>query len=275
MVVIMKTSFPLTTGRVWAFSLLGGFDASRQADLSLYQHSGREVASRPSTMLARSPQTPREATRPERHQCLGVHNNATLALSQPFVSATLAQREWLSISPRESGGSPSAHPSQVLSPTDGPLPRLFPWLPVCHFHRLDAGPVHYSRPPCACCNYPLHRHTSPGTLVGNFFFLCSGTTGIDCDGQLARKMLLSCTVPPQSTMFDLLKMTCEELRFVAKLQELSMHFEGDLFLSKTFFAPFKPLHIYQHFFFFFLKLQMQSLRIMKNESSWKCLAFLF
>lgn len=91
----------------------------------------------------RSHRAPREAARPERHQCLGVHNNATRALSQPFVSATLALRELHSISCRESG-TPAPHPSQVLSPVDGPLPRLFPRPPV----RLSATFFSWTLPPC-------------------------------------------------------------------------------------------------------------------------------
>lgn len=96
-----------------------------------------------STQTARSQKNPREAARPERHQCLGVHNNATRAVSQPFVSATLALRELLSISWRESG-SPAPHPSRVLSPVDGPLPRLFPCLPV----RLSATFFSWMLPQC-------------------------------------------------------------------------------------------------------------------------------
>lgn len=95
------------------------------------------------TQSARSLRTPGEATRPARHQCLGVHNNATQPLSQPFVSATLALRELLSVSWRESG-IPAPHPSQVLSPADGPLPRLFPRLPV----HLSAAFIGWMLPPC-------------------------------------------------------------------------------------------------------------------------------
>lgn len=135
------------------------------------------VANQPSTQSARAPKTPREATRPERHQCLGVHNKAARPLSQPFVSATLGLGELLSISQRECG-SPAPHPSRVLSPADGPLPRPFP----C----LSAAFIEWMLPPCtacACCTYPLRRHTSTQTLVDIFFPLCSGTSGIDCDGQ--------------------------------------------------------------------------------------------
>lgn len=123
----------------------------------------------PNAHIVRSPTTPRKARRPEKHQCLGVHNNVTQPLSQPFVSATLALRELLSISWRESG-IPAPHPSRVLSPVDGPLPRLFPRPHV----RLSAAFTGWMPPlcttviSCASCNYPRHGHRSPWTLLDNF-----------------------------------------------------------------------------------------------------------
>lgn len=81
---------------------------------------------------------------PERHHCLGVHNSETQALSQPFVSATLALRELLSIS-RSKSGIPPPHPSRDLS-----LQWMYPflacslWPPVCCFHQLHAASLHSS-----------------------------------------------------------------------------------------------------------------------------------
>lgn len=244
MVLIMKTSFPLTTGWVWASSLLGGFDASRQADVSLYTSTQREVASRPSTMLARSPQTPREATRPERHQCLGVHNNATLALSQPFVSATLALRELLSISRRvwRHSFSPSITTSSLQRMDH--FPACFPdclsaWLPLSS---AGCRPRALQSSPCACCNYPLHRHTSPETLVGNFFFLCSGATGIDCDGQRpVNDPFVHCSSikqhvwPPENDVWRT-KICCQTPRTQYRLWRR-------LIFEQNIFARFKPLDI--------------------------------
>lgn len=169
-----------------------------------------------STQTARSHKTPREAARPERHQCLGVHNNATRAVSQPFVSATLALRELLSISWRESG-SPAAHPSRVLSPVDGPLPRLFPCLPVRLFACLPLSLA-------GCClsalvispcllQLPSAQAYITGDTGGQFFPLCSGTTGIGCDDR--RPVICSCgfSLSPillhKSLMFDLLRVMCE------------------------------------------------------------------
>ncbi len=239
MVFIMKTSLVLTIGWVWAASLLRGFDVSRQARCKPWRALS-EVANQPSTQSARSPKTPREATWPERHQCLGVHNNVTQPLSHPFVSATLVLRELLSVSWRECGIS-APHPSRVLSPADGPLPRLFPCLPVCHFHRLDAAYAHYSRLPvpvaitlCTGIHHPGHWWT--------IFLLCSGITGIDCDGQWpVNAPFVQCSSikhhvwPPERDVWS-------ELRFVTKLHELIRLWRRPSF-EQNIFVRFKQLDL--------------------------------
>lgn len=93
----MKTSLVLIVTESGLLLCCKGIDVSRQARCKP-RRALSEVANQPSTQSARSPTTPGEATRLERHQCLGVHNNATQPLSQPFVSATLALRELLSVS---------------------------------------------------------------------------------------------------------------------------------------------------------------------------------
>lgn len=160
MVTIMKTFISLNTVWVWASSLWRGFDVSRQADVSLDQHSAR---------LPVSPGLPKP---PERlHDLKGISVWEFLTMRPelylgPFVSATLAVRELLSIFWRESGIL-APYPSRVLSPVDGPLPRLFPTYLLLSLDRCCLRVLQSS--PFACCNYPLHRHTSPGMLVDIFF----------------------------------------------------------------------------------------------------------
>ena len=177
---------------VTSSSLLGGFDVSRQADVSLHQISVKV----PTGCLLSQPgllKPLRGAPHPERHQCLGVHNNVTQTLPQPFVSASLALRELSSIS-WSKPGTPAAHPSRVLSPADGPLPCLFPRLlfssALCCHCAIQSSPF-------ACCNYPLHRRPSPGTPVDIFSPLCSGTKGNGCDGQQPMKCSFKCSLPAE------------------------------------------------------------------------------
>lgn len=156
-------------------------------------------ANRPSTQAAGSHKTPREATCPERQQCLGVHNNETRALYQPFVSATLALRELLSISWSKSA-IPAPHPSRLLSPADGPLPRLFP--PACP---LSAAFISWMLPPCASLLFSLCLLQLPSAKAyitrdtsGRFFPLCFGVTEIGCDVQRPVMCGCKCSLPAMS-----------------------------------------------------------------------------
>lgn len=104
---------------------------------------------------------------PERHHCLGVHNSETQALSQPFVSATLALRELLSIS-RSKSGIPPPHPSRDLSLQWMYLPRLFPLTACLLLSSAACCLLALQSSPFVCCNYPLRRNTSPGTVADDF-----------------------------------------------------------------------------------------------------------
>lgn len=107
------------------------------------------------------------------------------------------------------------HIHQVLSPVDGPLPRLFPRLPV----RLSATFFSWMLPPCTShltvpvaitlCTGIHHR----GHWWTFLFPLCSSTTGIGCDGQRPVICSCECSRPAvflhKSPMFDLLRVMCE------------------------------------------------------------------
>lgn len=88
MLLIMQASPALTADRACAASLLREFDVPRQADVSLNQ-SWSGDASGPSSQPGLS-EPPEEQAQPEKHQFLGLLNSVGQALSQPFVSATLA-----------------------------------------------------------------------------------------------------------------------------------------------------------------------------------------
>lgn len=85
--------------------------------------------------------------------------------------------------------------------------------PACLLPPLAGPCLHVLQSsPCACCNYPLHGHTSPGILVDNFIFF-PATTGIDCDGQrpviCGHKSPLPAVFLHKTPMFDHLGAPCE------------------------------------------------------------------
>lgn len=114
-----------------------------------------------------------------------------------------------------------------------------------------------------------------GDTGGQFFPLCSSTTEIGCDGQRPVICGAECSLPAvflhKSLMFDLLRVMCE-VNLDLWLPELIWLWRRPS-LQQNILVPFK-LRIWW-LFFFFTELQMQGLRIMKNESSSKCLAFPF
>lgn len=162
MFLIMKTSIVLNIGHVWAFPFPGWFRCISSGKL-------RAASNRPSSRICRK--NPGKAGRPEKHQCLGIHNNVAWPLPESFVSATLALREALSISCRETG-IPAPHPSRVLSPVDGQLPRPFPHPPtcslVCRSHRLETAAVHRPRAITLCTG--IHHPGRRWTMFPLFLF---------------------------------------------------------------------------------------------------------
>lgn len=184
-----------------------------------------------SNLSDRSLKIPGEPTRPEKLQCLGVHNNATRPLSLPFVSATSTLTKLLSISWTE--------PGILCTPSiTGPLPNWWTTSPTvpppacspdCSLPQLDAASVLYSCPavPVVINLCTVIHHLGHWWMISCSWYYRNG-------GGVVVPVICGCNAcSPSSAMFGILRVTEDlwPMNWFDYKQEMHLHIKSCTLLT--------------------------------------------